>query len=50
MIAMSLTLKKIRGHIKFFRKYVKCHDQGHVIKAYVTTRKELFDVRNTHQI
>ena len=25
--------------LKFFRRYVKGHDQGHVIKTYVTNRK-----------
>ena len=39
MTALSLTIKN-RGHvIKVFSKVG--HDQGHVIKVYVTTRKVL---------
>ena len=31
--------QKIMGNVKVFQKYVKGHDQGHVIKIYVTIRR-----------
>ena len=41
MITLSLTIKELGAMLKFFERRYKGHDQTHVIKTYVSTRKVL---------